>query len=206
MCYGVELNLFLVREWLETKASFYLCLLCFCHTLSLVNFLKCLACFSASPFNSRLEGYFGFVLTIPNKIIHKDKYYSDTFSADEVNARIEDFSDWTISSWSRCNENKTMPTSKCSSVSQQENAVDVGEKILQTPVSKVYSSNEGEEVIVGTPQEKRSEVQLMDDSSNGLQDVELSPRLSNFIKAGVVPESPIDYTGLYFSPVFPSSC
>lgn len=194
-----NLNLFLVREWLETKASFYLCFLCFCHTLILINFLKCLACFSASPFNSRLEGYFGFVLTIPNKIIHKDKYYSDTLpvesSADEVNVRIEDFSDRTISSWSRCNENKTMPTSKCSSVSQQENAVDVGEKILQTPVSKVYSSNEGEEVIVGTPQEKRSELQLMDDSSNGLQDVELSPRLSNFIKAGVVPESPIDYTG-----------
>ncbi|XP_058189885.1 DEAD-box ATP-dependent RNA helicase FANCM isoform X2 [Rhododendron vialii] len=114
---------------------------------------------------------------------------------DEVNARIKDFSDRTTSSWSRRNENKNMPTSKCSSVAQQENAVDVDDKILQTPVSKMNSSNEGEYVILETPQERKRKVQLIDDSSNGLRDFELSPRLSNFIKAGVVPESPIDYAG-----------
>lgn len=122
-------------------------------------------------------------------------------SADEVNARIKDFSDRTTSSWSRRNENKNMPTSKCSSVAQQENAVDVDDKILQTPVSKMNSSNEGEYVILETPQEKKRKVQLIDDSSNGLQDFELSPRLSNFIKAGVVPESPIHYAGSYFFPM-----
>lgn len=122
-------------------------------------------------------------------------------SADEVNARIKDFSDRTTSSRSRRNENKDMSTSKCSSVAQQENAVDVDDKILQTPVSKMNSSNEGEYVILETPQEKKRKVLLIDDSSNGLRDFELSPRLSNFIKAGVVPESPIDYAGSYFFPM-----
>lgn len=123
------------------------------------------------------------------------------YSADEVNARIKDFSDRTTSSWSRHNENKSMPTSKCSSVAQQENAVDVDDKILQTPVSKMNSSNKGEDIILETPQEKKRKVQLTDYSSNGLRDFELSPRLSNFIKAGVVPESPIDYAGTYFIPM-----
>ncbi|XP_057504285.1 DEAD-box ATP-dependent RNA helicase FANCM isoform X2 [Actinidia eriantha] len=113
----------------------------------------------------------------------------------EMNVRTKYFSDQTDSSRTGCKENKSMPTSEsCYSDAQQENKLDEGEKILLTPVSKVNLSNEVES-IVETPCENKTEVLLVDDSTNDLRDVELSPRLSDFIKSGVVPESPIDYTG-----------
>ncbi|GFY96862.1 DEAD/DEAH box RNA helicase family protein [Actinidia rufa] len=116
----------------------------------------------------------------------------------EMNVRTKYFSDQTDSSRTGCKENKSVLTSEsCYSDAQPENKLDEGEKILLTPVSKVNLSNEGES-IVETPCENKTEVLLVDDSTNDLRDVELSPRLSDFIKSGVVPESPIDYTGWYF--------
>ncbi|KAL6984536.1 hypothetical protein U1Q18_017913 [Sarracenia purpurea var. burkii] len=115
-------------------------------------------------------------------------------NCNKLDMRIEDFSDQTASSRNKCKKNKNMPTSNsCNSDAQQENTLDGGEKILEIPVSNVNYSNKGES-IAEKPHENNGEVLIVDDPSTDLRDIDLSPRLSNLIRSGVVPESPIDYT------------
>ncbi|CAL5333513.1 unnamed protein product [Camellia sinensis] len=108
---------------------------------------------------------------------------------------VKDISGKPASSQTRSKENENMLSSKsCNPDPQTENELDEDGKFCQTPVSKVGLSNEGDSTHK-VPQENKTEALLVGDSSNDPRDVELSPRLTNFIKSGVVPESPIDYAG-----------
>ncbi|XAR55643.1 RNA helicase [Bertholletia excelsa] len=71
---------------------------------------------------------------------------------------------------------------------------DDAEEVQQTSVSKGKMLNERDSTDEAI-NENRAEVLIADDSSNALRDIELSPRLTNFIQRGVVPESPIEYSG-----------
>lgn len=77
----------------------------------------------------------------------------------------------------------------------------MAEEILHTPVSSRMQQemdisdqdhDVGHDSILPSPH----------DSANDLEDSELSPRLTNFIKSGVVPESPIIVSGLYTNVLF----
>lgn len=48
----------------------------------------------------------------------------------------------------------------------------------------------------------RTVVLLPDESSDDVGDCELSPRLTNFIESGIVPESPVNSPGLYLQNLF----
>ncbi|KAM7507593.1 hypothetical protein LguiA_018046 [Lonicera macranthoides] len=71
------------------------------------------------------------------------------------------------------------------------------ERTLQAPVSNGNISNGGDKI--GEPlddAENRTPLLVADESNDDLRDVELSPRLTNFIKSGIVPESPIGNAGI----------
>lgn len=72
------------------------------------------------------------------------------------------------------------------------------EKILQTPFSNVKSN--GNDILVQDHHVERVTVvmQMECEPTDELGDPELSPRLSSFVKSGVVPESPIHNSGLYY--------
>jgi len=118
---------------------------------------------------------------------------------EEMSSRVKEMSNQTALQ-TRCKEeNENMWTSgSCNSVTQQENKLDGVETSLQTRVSKMSLSNEGENNIEA-PNKNCTVELLADNSNNELRDPELSPRLTNFINSGVVPESPIDCAGWYFS-------
>ncbi|XP_050233297.1 DEAD-box ATP-dependent RNA helicase FANCM isoform X2 [Mercurialis annua] len=79
-----------------------------------------------------------------------------------------------------------------SDVNQDETLNQV-EKIPETPVSKITLLNRGDNVIeVSDAMEIRIPCLQADEDSNN---IELSPRLTNMIQSGIVPESPINDTG-----------
>lgn len=71
----------------------------------------------------------------------------------------------------------------CDHGAENEKKFEVAEEILHSPVSSRMQNE-------------------MDISDQDLIDVELSPRLTNLIKSGVVPESPINYSGWYIQKLF----
>lgn len=80
-------------------------------------------------------------------------------------------------------------------VTAKENMMDIAEQIPQTPIldqsllNKKHYETLMDDVGNGEPR-------LADRCCNNFNDSELSPRLTNLIKSGVVPESPIDDGGL----------
>ncbi|KAL2329415.1 hypothetical protein Fmac_022842 [Flemingia macrophylla] len=80
----------------------------------------------------------------------------------------------------------------------QEEIYEGDEAIPETPIAKRSESNKGDNSgpMVNLVEIDTSSL-VADASINGMKDEELSPRLTNFIRSGVVPESPIDERGRY---------
>ncbi|KAJ0087232.1 hypothetical protein Patl1_07766 [Pistacia atlantica] len=95
-----------------------------------------------------------------------------------------------------CIRSVNLQISSPNSEAQQEKAVDGSEKILETPILKRNQLNEE-----GDMTDEIFEVEIKEPSpqtdkyNDDLIDTELSPRLTNLIKSGVVPESPINDRG-----------
>ncbi|KAF8404237.1 hypothetical protein HHK36_009119 [Tetracentron sinense] len=90
----------------------------------------------------------------------------------------------------------------CNSDAYQEQKTNAVETIfLQTPILKQKFSNLKDSAS-GTPDgtSQKTPISLDDEGSNDFRDNDLSPRLTNMIKEGVVPESPIGDTGHDLSP------
>ncbi|XP_021801166.1 DEAD-box ATP-dependent RNA helicase FANCM isoform X4 [Prunus avium] len=85
----------------------------------------------------------------------------------------------------------------CDSETWMEKSVSRVEKIPQTPILKGNLSNQGASVSESPDVlESKASLFLADEDNNFFRDGELSPRLTNLIKSGVVPESPIHNSGL----------
>lgn len=84
----------------------------------------------------------------------------------------------------------------CDMDKHQDETCDVDETIPETPDGKQKFSNEGANASeTANPVEKLTSSLAVDACDNSMQDDELSPRLTNLIRSGVVPESPIDERG-----------
>lgn len=98
----------------------------------------------------------------------------------------------------RCTMEETLLISKLHSPGQQEKKRDDVEDIVQTPTLKGRLSHEGDSA-VETLMGNKTPKFLAAESSDDIKDTDLSPRLSNLMKSGVVPESPINESGQYSS-------
>ncbi|PON76983.1 DEAD/DEAH box RNA helicase family protein [Trema orientale] len=87
------------------------------------------------------------------------------------------------------------PKSLCSSDALQGKTFDAIEKVPQTPNKKGKLQDESN-IKETLDAETKASLPLPDDYNNDFRDTELSPRLTNMIKSGVVPESPTDNNGL----------
>ncbi|XP_020214184.1 DEAD-box ATP-dependent RNA helicase FANCM isoform X2 [Cajanus cajan] len=78
----------------------------------------------------------------------------------------------------------------------QEETCEGDETIPETPIAKRSVSNKGDNAgqMVNLVEIEISSL-VADACINGMKDEELSPRLTNFIRSGVVPESPVDERG-----------
>jgi len=78
----------------------------------------------------------------------------------------------------------------------EEETCEGDEAIPETPIFKRSVSNEGYNAgeMLNLMELETSSL-VADACINGMKDEELSPRLTNLIKSGVVPESPIDERG-----------
>ncbi|XP_034676196.1 DEAD-box ATP-dependent RNA helicase FANCM isoform X2 [Vitis riparia] len=95
----------------------------------------------------------------------------------------------------RCTMDETLLISKLhNSLGQQEKKLDGVEEIVQTPILKGSLSHEGD-TAVETLVANKTPIFLAAESSDDIGDTDLSPRLTNLIKSGVVPESPINESG-----------
>ncbi|PQQ04313.1 Fanconi anemia group M protein isoform X2 [Prunus yedoensis var. nudiflora] len=97
-----------------------------------------------------------------------------------------------------CMKNEISLKSRCcDSETWMEKSVSRVEKIPQTPILKGNLSNQGASVSESPDVlESKASLFLADEDNNFFRDGELSPRLTNLIKSGVVPESPIHNSGL----------
>lgn len=78
----------------------------------------------------------------------------------------------------------------------QEKTSEGDEIIPETPNAKRSVSNEGDDAAEPANLVEFETSLLLEESCiNGMRDENLSPRLTNFIRSGVVPESPIDERG-----------
>ncbi|XP_024930384.2 DEAD-box ATP-dependent RNA helicase FANCM isoform X1 [Ziziphus jujuba] len=123
-----------------------------------------------------------------------------------LRASVEEHKDLTIqaeagalgdlmTSPTRYMKNGTPISILCHSDAWQENTFEEAEHIPQTPISKrIVSDGDGNCTTPGSVKMKASTL-LPDDYSNDFGDTEFSPRLTNMIKTGVVPESPINNCG-----------
>lgn len=92
-------------------------------------------------------------------------------------------------------KNGTPSLTVCRLDAWQENTFVGAEQIPQTPISKrIVSDGDGNCATPGSMKLKAS-ILLPDENSNDFGDTEFSPRLTNMIKSGVVPESPINNSG-----------
>lgn len=82
----------------------------------------------------------------------------------------------------------------------QERKFDGAEKIPETPILKRNVSDGDDAIAIPGSLDIKALTLLPDKCSNDLRDAELSPRLTNMIKSGVVPESPITSGGKCSSP------
>ena len=99
----------------------------------------------------------------------------------------------------RCTMDETLLISKLHySLGQQEKKLDGVEEIVQTPILKGSLSHEGD-TAVETLVANKTPIFLAAESSDDIGDTDLSPRLTNLIKSGIVPESPINESGQYSS-------
>lgn len=99
--------------------------------------------------------------------------------------QTKDFVDLTLQ------DNTFCETGKC-----QEETADGDETIPETPDAKRDLSNEGANATeIANSVEKQTSSLAADACDNGMRDEELSPRLTNLIISGVVPESPIEERG-----------
>lgn len=88
------------------------------------------------------------------------------------------------------------PKCLCDSDALQGKIFDGVEEVPQSPNRKW--NLQGEDNVNETPDAEIKASQLLpDEYSNDSRDAELSPRLTNLIKSGVVPESPTDHNGWY---------
>lgn len=100
-----------------------------------------------------------------------------------------------ITSPTRYMKNGTTSSILCHSDVWQDKTFDGAEKIPGTPIPKRnVSDGDGASAIPGSL-EIKALMLLPDECSNDIRDTELSPRLTNMIKSGVVPESPINNSG-----------
>ncbi|KAL5097685.1 hypothetical protein RYX36_002012 [Vicia faba] len=104
---------------------------------------------------------------------------------DSCHMKIEDFVDLTLQ------DNTFCDTGEC-----QEETADGDETIPETLDAKRNLSNEGAIATeIANSVEKQTSSLAADACDNGMRDEELSPRLTNLIISGVVPESPIEERG-----------
>lgn len=96
-----------------------------------------------------------------------------------------------IASQTRCPRYGS-PRSICDSDALQERAIRGVERVPQN------GNLEDEDCVIETPDAKiKASTLLPDKDSNDSREIELSPRLTNMIKSGVVPESPVVDNGWY---------
>ncbi|EXB22639.1 Fanconi anemia group M protein [Morus notabilis] len=99
-----------------------------------------------------------------------------------------------ITSQTRCPKDGS-PRSICDSDALQEKGIHGIERVPQTPIKK--GNLEDEDSITETPDSKIKALRFLpDEYCNESRDIELSPRLTNMIISGVVPESPVNIKGL----------
>lgn len=99
--------------------------------------------------------------------------------------QTKDFVDLTLQDSTYCDMGK-----------HQEETCEGNETIPETPEAKRNLSAEGANADeTANPVEKETSSLAADACNNGMRDEELSPRLTNLIISGVVPESPIDERG-----------
>ncbi|KAI3464359.1 hypothetical protein Pfo_021022 [Paulownia fortunei] len=90
-----------------------------------------------------------------------------------------------------------LESSLCNPDKQKGKLLSGAEEILHTPVSsrmpkETDISGEDNNVVLD-----RTLMPLPDESNNDFRDSDLSPRLTNFIKSGIVPESPVNNSGTW---------
>lgn len=88
----------------------------------------------------------------------------------------------------------------CQPNAWQERKFDGAKKIPETPILKRNVSDGDDAIAIPGSLEIKALTLLPDKCSNDLRDAELSPRLTNMIQSGVVPESPITSSGKCSSP------
>ncbi|KAJ7949704.1 DEAD/DEAH box RNA helicase family protein [Quillaja saponaria] len=92
-----------------------------------------------------------------------------------------------------CQKRETQPSSRfCDLDEQQDKICDTDDLMPMTPISQRNISNEDCAGEMSDHLEIKASSLLVDAYNNNIRDAELSPRLTNLIKSGVVPESPID--------------
>ncbi|KAL5843492.1 hypothetical protein ACOSQ4_009450 [Xanthoceras sorbifolium] len=88
-------------------------------------------------------------------------------------------------------------SSLCESGEQEEKMLDGFESILESPIVKRKLLNDGHIFSETLDVVEIKELSLLADEYNDdLRDTDLSPRLTNLVKSGVVPESPVNESGL----------
>lgn len=109
--------------------------------------------------------------------------------------------DRTSSSETQCMTDVALAISRISnSKTEQEKTLNQVETIPETPILNRILSNEGD--CVGDAPDLlgiKASFPQADKNSNNFNDTELSPRLTNMIQSGVVPESPVNNSGQYSS-------
>ncbi|KAI9201492.1 hypothetical protein LWI28_024242 [Acer negundo] len=95
-----------------------------------------------------------------------------------------------------CINNDALPISRL--FESEEKRLDGFEKILETPIVNRKQLNEGDDISSETLDvvDIKEITEIADEYNDVLSDTDLSPRLTNLIKSGVVPESPINESGL----------
>ena len=95
-------------------------------------------------------------------------------------------------SHTRCREYGSPRWSLCSSDALEDKTNNGFERFPQTPIR---NRDLLDDIVAETPDDKIKTLSLLPDES--INDIELSPRLTNMIKSGFVPESPIESDGWY---------
>lgn len=134
--------------------------------------------------------------------LKQDSCYSRTSTEGNKEVVMQAVAAVEITSPTRCIKDETLPTSGlCDSDVQHVKTLDEVENSPETPPLKGNRSNERDSA-GETPDvvEIKAPLPLADECRDDFRDIELSPRLTNLIKCGVVPESPVNDRGLHSSP------
>lgn len=127
----------------------------------------------------------------------QDSFHSKTSdrNSDELTMQAKAVEELTTSQ-TTCKGDGAVSISRfCKSDALLAKPLDGLEKIFESPVLRRNQLQQGDSNCEMLDVEIKEPVLLVDEDNDDLQDSELSPRLTNLIKSGVVPESPINESG-----------